>query len=87
MSLDPFSQSHGGLDEAVRSLRRRRLNRISRTSSTDFLLSYAGLLPYRCTTCKRRSLVADWGWMVFLCAILVFLSAAGATAVRLRSGT
>ena len=60
------------------------LYRIRRSSPADFLLSYAGLLPYRCARCGRRTLVADRFWLAFLCAGMLATAGATAFVVRIR---
>ena len=46
------------------------LSRVARVSLTDHLLSFAGLLPFICVTCKRRTLRADFGHILLLSVCL-----------------
>ena len=61
-----------------------RLIRVARVSYTDLLVSQAGLFPYVCRRCKRRTLRPDMGRVFLLALIAALILGLGSYAWRLR---
>ena len=61
-----------------------RLIRVARVSYTDLLASHAGLFPYVCRRCKRRTLRPDMGRVILLVLDAVLILGLGSYAWHLR---